>query len=737
MKTKAMITIMLLLICTAIFASEDASNAAEHARKTQELNQLAERFKAETGFEGKISADTNRMCLGYYEGRFADIQITAEADTASFRSAFEQILDKVLPYTFAQRDQLVRSRITNIHGRIKTEYYQQVNGYRVEGIGRLSIAYEVGRNAFAIGNGTVELPDGVRINITRDRAISIAIDYFKDQVNPPEHKLVPYVIDDLRFHNPNKMSYSLKYIIYLGDYVYYVDASTGRLDWDNAPGDFLSTFVIKGKVYNPNDPSIQPSVLSDSLSMRQIQVKVDGFAQYTDDNGEVTFPASVINNFKVNLRSSEFYITDYSDSTNVFFSDSRDEYIPNSNIFTSLIGDVCKIGSTTKLCYGSNTYIHGKSHISALSDRWNSFAVDNLKIVTNFFNPTNQASAGQTTYNPPVVRIKTGLHSSIVRHELSHLFTYQVLGNNHFNTTSSQGRAMTEAFANYFSCSTVQSPYMVYPQPNGTSYDMLSLSIPAVNPLSINEEGYSNYLSGLFLASAWWSLRSDPEYGPTAVDTLLVNSLVQVGENIPQNNAYRYKPRYFYNILMNRVGGGSSPFSLNPKQQAINKAYESRGFYFTPKVESYSEANRSRNVFSPGDQVHAKITKAPQNTAFTVYVIRHGVFTYLDGANVSSLAPYYATDFTPITGNSTDAGGNWDGLVWAIPAEAGNVDGGYDIIVDFGSPQAPDNQIHFTYTAANVMDGIDGLHKPGFRVCDDRIDVLTLASELNASSLSR
>ncbi|MCB5259194.1 MAG: hypothetical protein LHW48_01780, partial [Candidatus Cloacimonetes bacterium] len=158
MKAKLLITILLILLGTAIFASEDPFDAEEYVRKTQELNQLAERFKAETGFRGNVSYDLNRMCLGYYEGKFADIQITAEADTASFRTAFEQIMDKVLPYTFARREQLARTRITNMHGRIKTVYYQQVNGYRVEGAAKLSIAYESGRNAFAIGNGTVELP---------------------------------------------------------------------------------------------------------------------------------------------------------------------------------------------------------------------------------------------------------------------------------------------------------------------------------------------------------------------------------------------------------------------------------------------------------------------------------------------------------------------------------------------------------------------------------------------------
>ncbi|MCB5267359.1 MAG: hypothetical protein LHW46_04520, partial [Candidatus Cloacimonetes bacterium] len=112
----------------------------------------------------------------------------------------------------------------------------------------------------------------------------------------------------------------------------------------------------------------------------------------------------------------------------------------------------------------------------------------------------------------------------------------------------------------------------------------------------------------------------DGDQGVNGVDTLLIAGLGIVGRDILDNAAYRYKPRYFYNILMDRVDDVSAPYSLNPKQIAINEAYESRGFHFTPQVESFSEGNRSRNVFSPGDQVHVKITKAPQNTAFTVYV---------------------------------------------------------------------------------------------------------------------
>ena len=728
MKTRVLVALLLLAICTAIYASEDINDPELYWRKTQEMNQLAERFKLKTEFEGEVGHSVRTMRLHTYRGNFSDVYYTAESDTTAFRQACEMIIKKILPNSPANRKQLSMSRISKSVRGYTTDYYQQVNGYRVESSGFIVITYEEGRKHFSIGDNTVELPDDVQVNITRDKAISIAIDYFKDQINPPEHKLVPYVIDDLRFHNPNKMNYSLKYIIYLGDYVYYVDASTGRLDWDNAPGDFLSTFVIKGKAYDPLNPSLQPSVLSDSLSMQQIQVQVDGVSQYTDDNGEVSFQASAIDVFQVNLRSSEFYITDYSDSTNVFYSDSREEYVPNSNIFTSLIGDVCKIGTTTKLCYGSNTYIHANDHISALRNWWGNFEVDDLKIVSNFI-PEDSANAGQTTYNPPVVRIKTGLHGSIVRHELSHQFTYQVLGNNHFNTTLSQGRAMTEALANYLSCSTVVSPYMIYPQPNGPSYDILNLSIPAVNPWSINEVGYSNYFSGIFLASAWWSLRSHSELqNPLSVnnvvDTLLVGALGIVKRELDDNATYRYKPRYFYNILMKRVDDDTTAYPLNPKQVAIQKAYTSRGFHFYPRVQSYSLAQKPRNCFSAGNQVHVNITEAPQNTPFKVYVIRHGDYTYINGASVSTLNDHLASEFTPIE-EGTDADGRWSGLIWTIPTITENAIGDYDIIVDFGSPEQPDGNIHFAFNAADVMDGFDGLNGPGFTVYDDSIDVAT------------
>jgi hypothetical protein len=206
------------------------------------MDQVAESFKAETGFTGSIQHNLERMRLSYFEGKFTDIQITADADTASFRSVFEQILNKVLPYTYAKREQLTKSRITNNLGITQTDYYQQVNGYRVEGAGRLTINYETGRNAFAIGNGTVELPEEGRVNITLNQAIEIAKevynpDYKLDksiEFSEPKTELL-YTNDP---QNVTDISYRLNYKISFWGLAIYIDPSTGNLA-------YTRSFLIK------------------------------------------------------------------------------------------------------------------------------------------------------------------------------------------------------------------------------------------------------------------------------------------------------------------------------------------------------------------------------------------------------------------------------------------------------------------------------------------------------------
>ena len=71
MKQITLIIIILLLAISSGFADGYPAEDAEHWEKVRQLEQLADRFKAETGFTGTISHDLNRMCLGTYRGRFA------------------------------------------------------------------------------------------------------------------------------------------------------------------------------------------------------------------------------------------------------------------------------------------------------------------------------------------------------------------------------------------------------------------------------------------------------------------------------------------------------------------------------------------------------------------------------------------------------------------------------------------------------------------------------------------
>ena len=87
MKTRVLVALLLLAICTAIYASEDINDPVERERKTQELNQMAERFKLKTEFEGEVGHSVRTMRLHTYRGNFSDVYYTAESDTTGIGRA--------------------------------------------------------------------------------------------------------------------------------------------------------------------------------------------------------------------------------------------------------------------------------------------------------------------------------------------------------------------------------------------------------------------------------------------------------------------------------------------------------------------------------------------------------------------------------------------------------------------------------------------------------------------------
>jgi hypothetical protein len=357
------------------------------------------------------------------------------------------------------------------------------------------------------------------------------------------------------------------------------------------------------------------------------------------------------------------------------------------------------------------------SHVNSLSLIHPEYfhASDSLRIITGYPHP--EMLLGNYDFQNRIIRLKDARFHETVKHELSHHFVYSIVGRFMAGSDTNMA-AMDEGLAIYF-CGSA-SDNSIIPQ-YGQAIDFSHHCI--VPNLSLGEDSYAVYDCGVPLASAWWSLRSHSEFqNPLSVnnvvDTLLVGALGVVKEDIPLNAEYRYKPRYFYNILMKRVDDDTTPYPLNPKQVAIQKAYTSRGFHFYPKVESYSGGNKSRNIYSFNDTVYVNITNAPQNTKIAVYLIRHGDYGYIDGASVEGIDQYFPAGFSPIANVQTNAEGKWSGPLWVV-----SEDGEFDIIVDFGSPTTPDGHIYFAFNAANVRDGFDGLTEPGFTVNSDAIEL--------------
>ncbi|MCB5280142.1 MAG: hypothetical protein LHW59_11565, partial [Candidatus Cloacimonetes bacterium] len=538
MKAKLLITILLILLGTAIFASEDPFDAEEYVRKTQELNQLAERFKAETGFSGEVNHSTRTMKLHNYRGKFSGIHFFAGADTIAFRQACETIIDKILPYSSANRMQLSMSRITKSVRGYTTDYYQQVRGYRVEGAGFIMITFEEGRKRFSIGDNTVELPEvDVSAIISQEEAIRIANqEYFNSNSLTVKPWKVTLAFTNGKDHN-NK-DYYLCYNLYCGTVVC-VDAVTGdiRYTWSRVRVHSISA-LIKGDVYEKVYTNLNPSPLG-YKPLSSVSVSTDSFIGNSDYDGVVIITDSTLVGLSAKLAESPcFYVTVYPDSTN---AKTADQYHLG---YTPM-----EIWFDDDSCYTPNVYYHACHQRTKLEEMFNRPYSPNdvlfgLAIVSG---DTNMGSGGY--FDPVSNKIhlsnSAGKLSHTVRHEMSHCHLYEIVGD-YFNTYSSPGSsrnywAMDEAFAVYFPCAVIEEPDCIYGDPLEIT-SLLSNNNHVSNISNIfngntmvTEDYYSSYYCRYPLASAWWSLRSNPLFpnsvqGVCGVDTLLVNSLEKVGE---------------------------------------------------------------------------------------------------------------------------------------------------------------------------------------------------------------
>ena len=689
MKTKVLITMLLLLVCAAIFANEDSGDPAEQWRKTQELNERAERFKAETGFEGYIGYSLQSVQFSTISGNFMDIEVTAPQDTVFMRNVFDQVVSKVLPYIAAREGQLSSGRVSsNIHG-TGIIYWQKVNGYSIEGGGgTLRIHYSLATRQLSVNNGTADISsDPISINLSLEQAINLVQEKVFDgaEVKPTNPRIAYVPID-----NENGQVYCLCYVLTNQGYTVFVDVSEPIIR-KVAPNRILRSFNVNvlGNVYSKvYADTINITLSQQSMGSVLVQTPIDSL--YADYFGQQTVSDSIYTWLKTELRNHEvFHVVQYPDTMTVVQQDSVS--VSGSQLVSFFYDNNAKT---------ANAYYHAHHQQQFL----NELVADEmlqpwmLNITTNY----PYASGGDIDINGNTIRISynSGKLSHVVRHELSHANMYSVL-NNLFNDTDDDTKdAMDEAFAVYLQCAAIESPYCLYGNPQDPQRIDIMNHISSVTPPNLNETAYEDYDVRHTIASAWWDIRD--KIGDYQFDQYLID---RVKFDVDGTNDMKYKPRYFYNILMRN--------STTANQEIIDKAYSDRGLHFTPRVISAGSNNphKEKNKFRIGDPVHVKITNCPQNTPLTIYIVEDQDYT--DGMNISTLNSIICQ----VSGTS-DNDGVWHSNTPVMIASQG---GEYDILVDIGN----NGVLHFAYSGANIRDGFDGLTGHGFTVYDDRIEVVT------------
>jgi hypothetical protein len=207
----------------------------EYTRQRTIMQERAERFKQETGFEGTITQhfrENGPMRFGSIGGNFSDIVVTAKEDTVIMKQVFEQVRAKVMPYVKAEEGQLFAEKVTTDITVTRVIYNQKINGYPVYRSGRLVIDYNFSTSEFIITDNTREISaEYVPINITEDEAIEIVKKHYGETSNsifvirtlqPP---LAYSPINEKANFNYFKLCYLVKY----NDILHHIDPTTGNI----------------------------------------------------------------------------------------------------------------------------------------------------------------------------------------------------------------------------------------------------------------------------------------------------------------------------------------------------------------------------------------------------------------------------------------------------------------------------------------------------------------------------
>ncbi|MFA6976404.1 MAG: T9SS type A sorting domain-containing protein [Mesotoga sp.] len=681
----------------------------EYNQKQAILNERAVRFKAETGFEGDITFNHQDMKCSYLRGTFKDIEVTAPQDTTFMKQVFNQLVSKIVQHISAREEDLLMGKVVSTDSRTSVRYTQMVNGYGIEQGGWLNISYMNDLKLFTVTDNTVSIrTDLVVPTVSIDKAKQIYHELvLQDETNhsltiPPSIRLMYFNINRYKIGlNPD---YRLCWIVG-GVKTIVLDAVSEAIYVNKYPIIIHDKYVnVNGTVITSQNDGGYPSSTA-NLPDSYVQAVCDGdtLTKATNSEGECTFPGNDIAVLRAALQSDRFIVFDYD--------------LPVVNNQSTVVDSVHSVFFFDDINYSGNpcnTYYQATNFFNWFSENLcpSVFLFDDaIRILTNYNLPNNLFSGYSPENGRIYISLGADIYSSVICHEIMHAFVFSILTdffNPELDSLENEMGCMDESFSMYYPCAYRDNATFRRPN-NSVDLSAINSIYPIYNAvvvtkptIDLNEEFYSYYWCGESVASIWWEIRN--RLGNTYFNQFLVDALIN---DVSPTEPLRYKPRYFYNILMRN--------STSSNQLIIDKAYSDRGLHFTPQVISAGVSNplddKDKNMFRIGDPVHVKVSNCPQNTPLTVYIVEDQDYT--DGMNISALNNVVCQIGPGVQSDSTG--------VWysSTPVMTASDVGDYDILVDIGN----NGVLHYAYSGANVRDGFDGLDGSGFTVFDDRIEI--------------
>lgn len=312
MKTRVSIVLLLMLMTfSAIYASEDTGEMNENEAKKLELQRLQTIFETSTNATGEVKYDSSNHNWSYFSGKFRDINSITQNDSIYARQIFDDILDRILPFTLAQKAHLSKHKVIFNSSSITTVYRQSANGYRVVNGGSISMAYWSEESRFSIGNSTVEIPEGApEINITKEQAIDIVFNKQTEDFVIADARRLTRLVYACNWETTTKQAF-LCYVVPDREYNIYVDARTGIISMRLVGTMHTTGGFIKGTVYNTDYGIGEPTLINEDVALAGVYFSTNSVTGHSQSNGYFEIDEIDYNGLTSTLKDVNITIKDY------------------------------------------------------------------------------------------------------------------------------------------------------------------------------------------------------------------------------------------------------------------------------------------------------------------------------------------------------------------------------------------------------------------------------------------